>query len=262
MRCEVLVGAPLNRRGRGILTAMVDSGKDAGVTVIPSTQYQGSSDYLMAYGLGSPHRRQWIDKHRDSGGTVIGWDMGYWDREEMMRLTIGEDHCTRMIRDMPPERWDVRRVPLRSDYRKDGHILLVGMGEKSRQLLGYQGQSWELDMLRQINLAYPGRIIVYKYKKPERFVIPGFDGPIEDALSGCALVVCRHSNVAIDACIAGVPVVCFDGAGSSLYGSDLSNPVNPSEQERIRFLRNLAWWQWKPSEAVQAWKFIRETVCA
>ena len=40
----------------------------------------------------------------------------------------------------------------------------------------------------------------------------GPTGTIADVLNGCSVVVCRHSNVAVDACIAGVPVECEGGA--------------------------------------------------
>lgn len=35
-----------------------------------------------------------------------------------------------------------------------------------------------------------------------------------------------------------------------------SNPA-PSREERLRFLRSVAWWQWTTLEAAQAWQFIK-----
>lgn len=86
------------------------------------------------------------------------------------------------------------------------------------------------------------------------------DGTIEKALQGCSLVVCRHSNVAVDAIIAGVPVVCYDGAANAIYNSELTKIVEPvAEPIRLKFLRNLAWWQWRDSEirSGEMWKWMR-----
>ena len=117
---------------------------------------------------------------------------------------------------------------------------------------------WEHRILAQVHSAYPGARILYRSKRPEHFDgCPSIDGSIEQALKGASLVVCHHSNVAVDACIAGIPVVCADGAAAALYNNDLLNPVTPSFEERLRFLRNLAWWQWHPSEAKKAWTFIK-----
>ena len=77
---------------------------------------------------------------------------------------------------------------------------------------------------------------------------------IADLLKGASLVVCRHSNVAVDACIAGVPVICDDGAAFSLYRSNTS----PTPEQRMDFLQRLSWWEWDRTEAGAAWEFIQE----
>lgn len=76
--------------------------------------------------------------------------------------------------------------------------------------------------------------------------------PIDEALRGASLVVCRHSNVAVDACVAGIPVECDDGAAAALYRG---NP-NPTREQRAEFLRRLTFWEWRPDEAAQAWDWI------
>jgi hypothetical protein len=84
--------------------------------------------------------------------------------------------------------------------------------------------------------------------------------PIEIVLSGASLVVCRHSNVALDACIAGIPVVCEDGIASTLYGNDINNPIMPTLEQRRQLIANAGWWQWSPTEARQAWEFIKGNI--
>jgi hypothetical protein len=174
-----------------------------------------------------------------------------------LRMTLDPGHPQRHLRDMPAARWSAAGIALRSDADPAGPIVLVGMGPKSRRQFGMEGQAWEMGKLVAIRAAYPTKTVLYRAKKGD--ALRGCDsvgGAISEALRGACMVVCRHSNVAVDACIAGVPVVCEDGAAAALYGSDLTCPVTPSRDERLRFLQNLAWWQWTPSEAVQAWKFL------
>jgi hypothetical protein len=210
----------------------------------------------MSYGLGHPERMRWTEAHVAGGGRLIGWDMGYWSRDVAMRVTVDAGH-PRALPLMPGDRWEAAGIALREDFDPNGPVVLVGMGRKSRAQFGLVGQEWEARALDRIRGAYPGRPVIYRPKKPESLAgCPSAEGVIEDVLRGASLVVCRHSNVAVDACIAGVPVVCEDGAAVALYGSDLSAPVNPDREQRRRFLQNLAWWQWQPNEAEGAWRFL------
>jgi len=243
-----------SRRGLRMLRAMAEA---APIPVRITERYEGNSEILMLYGVGHPERLKWWKAHQ---GTRICWDLGYWNRQEAMRVAVGHEHP----RNMPQatgDRFKASGITLRNDYKPTGHILLAGMGTKSRSMLGFKGQEWEKKTLWRIKRAYPESRIYYKAKRPEEWTgCRVSDQPIERLLKNAALVVCRHSNVAIDACIAGVPVVCEDGAAAELYGSDLAAPRNPSHEERLAFLQRLAWWQWKNSEAAQAWKFLL-TVC-
>jgi len=259
VECE-FVADRVNRRGTAMLRAMIASAADCGVNAVVRGQYTGQSEWLMLYGLGHLQRKEWAVQHRAKGGHVIGWDLGYWDRDHAMRLTIDADHPHALMRDMPGDRWARTGIRLRDTYDPNGHILLIGMGLKSRAQFGYEGQEWELSALRRIKAHYPDATVLYKAKKPEDFDCEQISGSIEHALQGCGLVVCRHSNVSIDACIAGVPAVCVDGAGFALYNNSMVSPRNPSEQERLRFLHNLAYWQYRPSEAKLAWNFIKEVL--
>lgn len=239
-----------------MLQAMIDAAPKVGVRCIVTEAHKNAAPLLMSYGLGHPERRIQTEAHVAGGGRLIGWDMGYWNRDVAMRVTVDSGH-PRGIPDMPAYRWDAARIGLRNDFDPAGPIVLVGIGRKSRTQFGLVGQEWEARTLMAIRSAHPGREVIYRPKQPEVLVgCMSAEGEIADVLRGASLVVCRHSNVAVDACIAGVPVVCEDGAAVALYGSDLSAPVNPDREQRRRFLQNLAWWQWQPSEAVQAWRFL------
>jgi hypothetical protein len=252
----------LNVRGRNMLQALIDAASYAGIKVYVSEMYGARSHNLMTYGLGHPVRRQWSEAHKASGGRLIGWDLGYWLRDDYMRLTINDDHPQRLLEDRSPMRFDSYHLPLREDYHPEGPIILAGLGRKTREEMRQRDHQWEREMYCKIRAAYPHKQILYKPKKKEYICdMEPYLGTIEQALNGASLLVCKHSNVGVDACFAGVPVVCSDGAAAALYGNDLFNPIRPSFMERLRFLRNLAWWQWKPSEAKDAWLFIKQ-VCS
>lgn len=264
-RVEVLIARDLIDRGREMLQAMVRAAPAAGVRCVVVPHYTGRTHNVMAYGLGHPGRRPVLQQHVEKGGRLIGWDLGYWHRrigaEFSMRMTVDADHPQAWIAPEEGSRWDAAGIRLREDYREDGPILLCGMGWKSKRAYAGNTNDWEVAMAKRLAKAYPGRLVKFK---PKRDVDPGppglpvARGSIEDELRGASLLVCRHSNVAVDACIAGVPVVCEDGAAAAIYGADVSAPRRPSRDERLAFLRSLAWWQYRPSEAGLAWKYLKD----
>jgi len=258
MDCEVILQPRTSRRGEKILRAMVETATPAGVSVYLSSEWKGRSEWLMSYGLGHVGRRPWINDHLRAGGHLIGWDLGYWGRDTpvnfSMRLTIDADHPHRLIKTMPPERFDNAGINLRNDADSAGPIILVGQGRKQRKFIGSGGPDWETKKLADLRVRYPGKKILYRPKVPGESLrsCKNASGSIEQAIEGASLVVCSHSNVAVDACIAGIPVECEDGAAYALY----KNNHAPTTEQRLEFLRALAWWQWTPCESLQAWKHI------
>ncbi|UHQ21893.1 hypothetical protein LVB77_14585 [Lysobacter sp. 5GHs7-4] len=265
MRCELLLSdEAMADRGRKMLEAMAAAAPAAGIDLVVSKKWSRAAPVLMTYGLGHPARREWTRKHVAAGGRLIGWDLGYWDRDTPlrfhMRLTLDAEHPHRWIQPEPAERFDASGIVLREDADPSGPIVLCGLGAKQRKHKGYTGQAWELRTLARLRKRFGRGRIVYRPKRPEQGLpgCPVWNGQLEDVLRGAALLVCSHSNTAVDACIAGVPVECEDGAALALY---CGNPY-PSREQRLEFLRSLAWWQWKPTEAAAAWAFIRQKLCA
>jgi hypothetical protein len=147
-------------------------------------------------------------------------------------------------------------------YRPDGHVLVIGTGRKTRKYLDVLG--WEENALLDASRRFPGRRIVYRPKPlglkirqtakpdPVEWEYRSENTSINSALKGASLVICRHSNVAVDACMAGIPVECSGGAAHWLY----SRVPIPTMQERLDFLYRLAWWQWRFFEMKSAWQFL------
>lgn len=261
MRAEILTDRLMVDRGANMIRALI---KAAPIEIKVREKYVGDCEILVTYGTGHPVRRPWWQKHRAAGGRCIGWDLGYWLRKEpntfRMRATIDDDHPHAFIRPEPPHRFDADGLRLRNVAKKGGHVILVGLTRKANVAFGIGPLEWERRQYKRIRELYPDRHVIFRPKRAHDPIPPGvrvmFKQPIEELLEGASLVVCRHSNVAVDACFAGVPVVCEDGAARALYGSDIANPHVPSAAERREFLRSLAWWQWKPEEAGEAWTYL------
>lgn len=257
MKYELLINdAKMARRGRDHLEAMLEASRGL---ALASSVYTGKCKYLMLYGAGLQSRMAVMHKHLDAGGRVIVWDLGYWSREDHMRLAIDSLHPTKAQLNLAPP---ARRfaIKLRNEYDPEGPILLVGLGVKSTSLYGLSYLQWEKRKLAELKIRFPGREIIWRPKGRDRTPLPGTrlspDIFIDDVLIGCSLVVCRHSNVGVDACRLGIPVETDDGAALALYAG---NP-NPTLDQRQEFLRQLGWWNWAHAEAGQAWNWIERVV--
>jgi hypothetical protein len=245
VRCEVYAGKT-SVRARRIMEAMRRSGRYHGIKVVETEKYTGLCPWYMTWGLGHSGRKQWTDRHRANGGHVIAWDLGYWDRENKFRLSINAEHPTSIVSDMPHTRMD--DIKFRDEYRDDGHIVVVGLGRKTKAIRP-DLKDWERVTIARLRNMYQERQVILRKK--------GLLSPIEPVIRGASLVVCKHSNVALDACIAGIPVVCDGGIASTLYNNDMRNPVHPTIEQRRQLIANAGWWQWSPSEAGLAWEFIK-----
>lgn len=212
---------------------------------------------LILYGLGAPDRLPHALAHKKRGWHFVALDAGYWERKSSsrkFRVTVDDFHCPNLVMRGPDpgsSRLDSSGITIQNASHPEGHIVLVGNGPKSGSV-GAQG--WAADKSQEIRRLHPKRKIIYR---PKRSFVEShitcdsvaIGEKIEKVLERASLVVCRHSNVAIDACRMGIPVVCEDGAAASIYPSRLEDEANqPSIERRAEFLRRLAWWQWSTDE--------------
>lgn len=244
-------------------TGMIDRAADliehlrlAFPDVVVTSRYTAEHDWLWLYGVGAPERDLARKRHMKSGRHVWLWDLGYFDRKNHMRCSVDHDHPQQWLDSTPPDprRWDSLGIKLREDSDPCGHILLIGLGRKSRAYL--HEEEWEKQRYLTLRKRFPESEIIYRPKPGSGPPIElpcktDATTPIEQLLQGCALVSCRHSNVACDAAIAGVPFETDDGAAAWLAARPFTL------ENRIDFLRRLAWWQWKPSEVRKAWEFVQ-----
>lgn len=253
-------------KGHTLTVRMCEAAKNAGADAALIDHYQ-PCDVLVLYGMGGANRLPPALRHMSMGKTLVSWDVGYWGRVAPLamrkyRVSINGFHPNKYVMQGPypgPDRWNRSGLQITQSGDPNGPILLIGNGPKSNAV-GARG--WTFNKLLQLRKAFPDRPIVYR-PKPKRPPESGIvcdavsGGPIEDALAGASLVVCRHSNVAVDACRMGVPVVCDDGAAAAIYPQSLADAgKQPSTETRREFLHRLAWWQWSMDEAPDAWRWL------
>jgi hypothetical protein len=256
MRALIIQAGYFRPRVERFLQMLAQSAPRHGVNCRWDYYSQPFKGLLIAYGTGRPDMAKAVATHLASGQPALCWDVGYWGKT--FRCAWNAQHPL-ALPEGDASRWDSQGIALRDDYDPEGPIVLVGLGPKSR----YMGPTWEQDALQRIRAAYPGRRVLYRPKPRRDYVQLPVDtdwtSPIESVLRGAALVVTRHSNVGVDACIAGIPCVAEMGAPALLYGNDLTTPRRPSPAERLDFLRRLAWLNWQDSEAQgdQLWPWIK-----
>lgn len=254
--------------------AMLDSAQRAGIKAEHIHNMKEPADTALTWGWIRPGQ----SSHFHASIVRMGVDFGYWKHlakqphDYPMRVTVNAGHPHGFVhgRDWPPDRWDALGLVTRTDFDPAGPIILVGQGRKSVWMYGEKPGEWETRKLNQLRAAYPGRDILFRAKPGRGHLTnlgnaPLAEGKIEHVLRGAALVVCRHSNVALDAILAGVPVVCEDGLASAVCPRELPEwkAIRPlSQADRMRVLHASAWWQWTGYEAAQGhvWRFLRAMV--
>lgn len=263
---EILAPRGLHEKGRAVIAAVRAGVPGAAVVHSPT----GRAQWVIGWGPGAREQVAVCDKQVRCGRRYLGLDLGYWQRigdDRHLRITVDACHpqARVMERDLPADRWEQSGLTVSNDHDPDGHVLIIGMGRKSREQFGFHGLMWEAKALQRVMASkYAKRRIVYRPKGDAHERLPGCQTMgkdkqgIREALKGAALVVCRHSNVAVDAILQGVPVACQDGAAAAICHADIDGARPLDDELRLRFLRNLAWWQWTAAEirAGKMWEFV------
>jgi len=267
---EILITGQEAKIGEAVLRESAAAATELGLIVTVSQRYQGGSDWLALWGVGEASRDAARWAQIKAGGYAALWDIGYTNEPgrgkepgvSYIRVSVNQNHPWRFLDRTPNDvsRFNQLGIALREDARANGPVIVIGMGPKSRTHLGLD--DWEITTLSKAKVRFPERRVLYR-PKPRRVMDTHINWPlseggeIADALRGASLVICRHSNVAVDACIAGVPVECEDGAAFWMY----RHGADPGEATRLDFLRRLAYWQWRTDEQKEAWTFL-QMICA
>jgi len=250
----VLVPKTIRRKPRLLMESLVFDLKRKRLDFVKCANY-APCETLFLYGWGGSVQQEAIAQHQ---GHYVAFDLGYWQREGQIkrkwRVSIDGFHCPQLImkgRHPGGQRWERQRWPIpRSGGNPDGPVLIVGSGPKSQRV---GAMDWSKKASLKVSQRFPDKEVWYK-PKPMRTSERGVrfhkevTGEIEPILKQVSLVVCRHSNVAVDAARAGVPATCEDGAAASIYPTLENFEDQPDYETRVEFLQRLAWWQWTMQE--------------
>lgn len=262
---ELLTFQPVSARGAQMFEALVPVWVASGVRVARTTAYQGRSDLLMLWGPGAPSRWPAMQAQAERGRRTLVWDLAYWRREEKIRCSVDAAHPQAWVMrvDQPPDRLRADGIVCTDQWNPSGPVLVAGIGPKAKVQYGADRvDAWEATVIAECRRQ--GRVVRYRRKNGRGDTpvgLPSADtGTMESALVGMSLLVTWHSNAAIDAIRMGIPVVCKDGAAAAVcpewpWSDGAPAPLRP--EERDRFLSNLAFFQWAPSEPAAMWAWLK-----
>ncbi len=205
--------------------------------------------------------------------TAVYVDLGYWNRKPARdrfggyhKVSVNALHPTAYLRAGHPDD-RLRRVGVRlKPWRERGdRIIVAGMSDRSAALHGFAPEAWERHAVAAL-MRHTDRPIFYRPK-------PSWDGArpisgtvflrggtdIRGHLHNCWALVTHHSNAAVDALAAGIPVYCDDGAASLLSMPSLDTIDDPPLPDgRDQFLADLAYCQWSVAELASGacWDYL------
>lgn len=248
--------------------------KHGHVAIVTRWENHIPADVAVGYGWKFPHV---LTAHK----RFVYVDLGWWGRKPK-RDELNGYHKVVVNGREPTDYFDRASLPDRFDrfglelkpWRKGGdHILLAGMSEKSSGTRGFRPLEWEMNAIDKIKRV-TDTPIVYRPKPSWKNAKP-IDGtvfspptqPLSEVLENCAGVVTLHSNVAVDALIAGVPVLAEQGVASLLSVWSIERLLGEQKQDRRQQLMDdVAYCQWTPTEMAsgECWEhLVRETpLCA
>lgn len=274
----VIYGDETKRRSTAVCNAMLQGVTAVGDSVEYRREvfYRGpDADVAVFYGM-SGNLRRVFDDYRAAGLVAVYVDLGYWGRRGsgsrytgFHKVSVNARHPTAYFqrRRHDGSRAAVHNVTLRPWRDAGKHIVLAGMGQKASEFEGYRYEDWERRTLKALQ-AVTDRPIVFR-PKPNCRVAQPIEGTIfspptqsiESALVGCHAVVTHHSNVGVDAIVAGVPVFCEEGVATPLALRDLGlieRPITPESREQ--WVADIAWTQWCLAEMADgaAWRYLKD----
>lgn len=215
-------------------------------------------DLVAGYGWKPVMRTAW-ERWPD---IVLHCDLGFWSRDQYMKLALGGRWSTLVDHDYDDRRLRKHGVQIEASSKPGRRVLLCGMSAKASGTWGLQPEQWEQQAIKRL-VAAGAEKVIYRPKPTWHGARPlkgaTFDraGEIRQAMAQVDVVVSHHSNAAIDAIAAGLPIYVETGIARALSVPTIEEAVGasaPDLETRARFLRQVAHHQWRMDElASGAW---------
>lgn len=250
------------------------------VTRCRESDYDGQLrfDVVVFYGLQGNTPQMFFDYRTQRKAVYV--DLGYWGRREGGRWTgyhkvsINDRHPTAYFQAIKHPADRVARFGLHPvvEFKGGRHILLAGMGDKGALAEGFQPEAWERAVINEIRKV-SDRPIRYRPKPSWKEARPiegtEYSPPhareVEHDLRDCWAVVTHHSNVALEAMLAGIPAFCWSGVMKNycrqdLSGIELVGAFPYARYDVDQLLADIAYTQWSVAEMRQglAWNHLKQ----
>lgn len=166
------------------------------------------------------HRPFW---HIDNGfwHPGRGSDRGYYRMSYRSMMPV-------FLPDVSDERARATKVQMKPWRKTGSHILFATPGREYGRALGLRMDLWTSRTHTKLRRSTDRRIVMRD---------KGCKIPLDVQLRDCWALVTHSSNVAVEAVLAGVPVIVAEGAAAAPVGltsvQDVDNPVTPDRD---------AWW--------------------
>lgn len=206
----------------------------------------------------SPELKPLIDGWRKAKRQFIYWDRGYWLRVFATWLPRGDNggmyrwHLNsfqlQQIRDLPPDRLDVRRPPVRTWQKGGRHIVVANPTATYSRFHGLD--DWTGKTIAAL-AKLTDRQIVTRDKETKR--------PLQADLEGAHCLVAHGSNAVVEAAIMGCPVFVHPDSAAALVGlTDLTKVEAPIYPDREPWLRALSYSHFDERELVDGtlWRLL------
>lgn len=250
---------PRLSRYRNIAQAMADGIRKCGdmAAIYDIHQPPVAADVGVMYGW---KRHAYLETYPQ----FVYADLGYWNRKDYYRLGVGAWSPDKYVSaGLPSARLESLGVEIKPWRTGGKEIVIAGCSPKSAFEHGFAYMQWEKRVIRE--LLPLGKRLMYRPKPTDKAASPipgvGYDKrPIEEAVGSAWAWVTHHSNSAVDALVAGVPVHCVTGA-AAVMSTPLEQIGNPPLQDgREQFLADVAWLQWTLDEmrSGACWAHLKE----
>lgn len=277
----IIYTAMANRRSVLVADSMMQGAMARGIDAVvkSSRSFSGKPDSKIAlfYGLSEGLSSVMRAYQEKPSCRVIFVDLGYWGRHGKGRwdgyhkIVLGGRHPTDyfQVKPQPSDRAAAHNIEIKPWRKYAGeHILVAGMSAKAAAAEGLAAEAWEKEAIMRLR-PLTDRPIIYRPKpnwagaRPLAGAMMDSRTPLAQALADCYAVVTHHSNVAIDALMAGVPCICPHGVASALsaHRIDQINDL-PMSGNRKQFAADLAYTQYSIDEMRSgiAWDYISQTL--
>lgn len=201
--------------------------------------------YGILRGCGDIIRQcEWVGRdyyHIDHGYFLRGHYEGYYRVTRNALQCAGEGPAA-------PKRWEALRLSMRPWRRSGRHVVICPISGMVGEFLGIGAKDWTAAVIEEVS-RHTDRPVIVKHK----------DGkPLGEALEDAWCMITHSSNAAVDAVVAGVPVVTLGNSACGPVSWGWRNIERPRWPEREPWAWNLADNQFTIAEmkSGEAWRMV------